>query len=94
MLTFPCWLDLGFRHLVQYPRRAAVNARQKIAEALIDADLYREADLLLPIARKLMDIRLVKERAFSHYEVTRSKAVIQRECRMHDPLWHFEHESA
>jgi hypothetical protein len=40
-----------------------------------------------------MDIRLVKERAFSNHEVTRGKAVIQSECRMRDPLWRLEDEN-
>lgn len=40
-----------------------------------------------------MDIRLVKERAFSNHEVTRGKAVIESECSMRDPLWHLEDEN-
>jgi hypothetical protein len=41
-----------------------------------------------------VDVRLVKERAFSNNEVTRGKTVIQSECRMRDPLWHVEDENA
>jgi len=41
-----------------------------------------------------MDIRLVKERALSNHEVTRSEAVIQSECGMNDGLWYIEDENA
>ena len=41
-----------------------------------------------------MDIRLVKEGAFSNHEVTRGKAVIESECGMRDHLWHLEDKNA
>jgi GTPase SAR1 family protein len=54
---------------------------------------FPQADFL-PTVRKLVDVRLVKERAFSNNEVTRGKTVIQSECRMRDALWHLEDENA
>jgi len=41
-----------------------------------------------------MDIRLVKERAFSNYEVTGCNAVVKSECRLHHRLRHLEDENA
>jgi Nucleotidyl transferase AbiEii toxin, Type IV TA system len=53
---------------------------------------FRQADLSLPIAPKLVNIGFVKEGAFSNHEVARGESMIQSECGMRHPRRHLKEE--